>query len=224
MIPPHAARQNGYVVGTGTPRKTVATSTTLDVFFGPFCEDSRRLFATIKKLAWKKSKVLLVRAHLFPLPYNAGSFLAAQTCVSAGIVTANRSMVPTCLEVLYSDDNQKRIKTAALTNATTPQIISQLIDLISVNLQVDRSQLKAQMEQGLESGQRSYTVTKSDWKFGASKGVFATPAVFLNDVQIFGYDPKGAKHGEDHAEGQLSAMTTAEWERFLSPVLQQSNV
>ena len=215
-LPLHAKKLNGYALNAVT-RPTAQ----MDIFFGPFCEDSKRLFPTIKRLAAAVDS-LSVRVHLFPLPYNMGSFLAAQSCVAAGIVSNETDMVPACLALLYEGSNQKRIKTNALTNSTVPQTTAELVDLVSSHLHVDRTALSQQMQQGLESGASSYDATKSDWKYGTSKGVFATPAVFINHVQVFGYDAQGAKQGSDHAEGQLASMTLADWEAFIAPVLESS--
>lgn len=79
------------------------------------------------------------------------------------------------------------------------------------------------MKQGLESGGASYDLTKSDWRYGSGLGVFATPAVFVNGVQIFGYDAQGAEAGTDHAEGMLASMTLDEWMHLLQPTLNKTS-
>jgi len=213
-IPMHAARLNGYVL-----HSRPSATNKLDVFLGPFCEDSRRAFSSLKSLSMKEKRIE-VRAHLFPLPYNTGSFFAAQTCVAAGVVSSNKSVVPRCLELLYTGETQKKLKTNALENYTSPELIQELVELISSSLSLDKNALSQQMVQGLEGGASSYTLTKSDYKYGTSMGVFSTPSVFLNGVQIFGYDAQGAKKGTDHAEGQLASMACQDWERFLAPVLE----
>jgi hypothetical protein len=44
--------------------------------------------------------------------------------------------------------------------------------------------------------------------------VFATPAVFINGVQVFGWNPTG-----QHAEGDLADMTTSDWKKLLDPLM-----
>jgi len=215
-LPLQSLVQNGYAL-----QPVQDPIAKLDVFLGPFCEDSRRAFPTFAELASKLPRVEL-RLHLFPLPYNYGSFLAAQACVSAGLVV-NHTIVPRCLQLIYTGDTQKTVKTHALFNYTAPQVITELVDLISSGLGVDKQALTAQMQQGLESGAGSYSLTKSDYKYGTTLGVYATPAVFVNNVQIFGYDAKGATVGTDHAEGALADMTVADWKAFLRPVVENNS-
>jgi len=213
-IPLHGRIRNGYPLHA-VPHEVVAE---LDVFLGPFCEDSRKAFPTFKALAqYNSQRGLAVRLHLFPLPYNHLSFLPAQVCVSAGII-ANATAVVNCMEFLYTGDHQATIKTHALYNYTVPRVIDELVSVVSEHLRMDKEQLAKQMQQGLESGAESYTRTKSDWKYGTSLGVFATPSVFVNGVQIFGYTPSG-----DHAEGALADMTMEQWQSILDPVLPGSN-
>ena len=221
---------NGYVVGTGTSARAPSPQQ-LDVFLGPFCEDSRRMWPVIGQTADARAGKTEVRVHIFPLPYNIGSFLPAQACVASAMLTNHSETAVRCLDILYAGDNQKRLKTAALVNATTPQVIDSLVDLLAAPLGVKRSALEAQLAQGLESGASSYARTKvrprrprahtrahrgvrsralllvvptacgryltfvstwprlrvawqSDWKYGCSRGVFSTPSVFLNGVQV----------------------------------------
>jgi hypothetical protein len=178
----------------------------MDVFLGPFCEDSRRMWPVLKALSSQTVGSTAVRVHIFPLSYNLGSFLPAQACVASSILSNRSETAVTCLDIVYAGDNQKRIKTAAMVNATTPQVIESLVTLLAAPLGVSRTALQAELAQGLESGARSYGRTKSDWKYGCSRGVFATPSVFLNGVQLHGYDASGS-----HGEGDLAALAVSDW-------------
>ena len=73
-----------------------------------------------------------------------------------------------------------------------------------------------QLVQELEGGAESYDLTKSDWKYGCSNGVFATPSVFINGVQVYGYSLMGGHH----AEGDLAAMSLADWQALLDPLVE----
>ena len=101
-------------------------------------------------------------------------------------------------------------------NFTVPQVIDELVTLISTALSVDKAKLQAQLVQELEGGAESYDLTKSDWKYGCSNGVFATPSVFINGVQVYGYSLMGGHH----AEGDLAAMSLADWQALLDPLVE----
>ena len=79
-------------------------------------------------------------------------------------------------------------------------------------LGVSSSSLAADLKQSLESGSASYTQTKISLKYGYSHGVYATPSVLLNGVQIFGHDQ--AKGGM-HSEGEFPKLSVHDWEYLL---------
>lgn len=172
----------------------------------------------INQLASIYSSKIDIRVHLFPLPYNQGSFLVAQACVASGIIQKSSRTVLECLQLMF--DNQKDIKTKAMNTHTVPQVIDDLVDLISGNMSVSKDALAKQMVQELEGGASSYAVTKSDWKFGTSMGVFATPAVFVNGVQLFGFDSNGG----GHAEGDLASMNVSDWRKVLDEIVASNGV
>ena len=58
----------------------------------------------------------------------------------------------------------------------------------------------------------SYTLTKSDFKYGCSLGVFATPAVFVNGAAVT------ASSGDDHPEGVFVSMSVSDWRAVLAPI------
>ena len=109
--------------------------------------------------------------------------------------------------MLYAGDNQKEIKTLAMVNGTSTAVIVALVSLLAVPLGPARCMLSrsayanyddlpgvkpdtlhANLVQGLESGAPSYTQAKLSLKYGQSHGVFSTPSVLFNGIQIFGYD------------------------------------
>jgi hypothetical protein len=158
---------------------------TMEAFLGPFCEDSRAMWPTLKALAAARGPSTDIRVHLYPLPYNVGSWLPAQACDAAATLRQNSSSVFTqCVSLLYEGDNQKRIKTLALANGTTADVIRSLVELVAEPLGVSREVLTANLNQGLESGSPSYTKTKLSLKYGQSNGVFSTPAVLFNGIQV----------------------------------------
>ena len=170
------------------------------------------MFPTVRALAAARPTTE-VRLHVFPLPYNIGSWLPAQACVAAALLTNSSSAAVDCLAVLYSGDNQRTLKTAAMVNATTPALTAQLVHLLAGPLGIKAAALTSELTKtGPESGPPSYAATKADYKFGCARGVYATPSVFLNGVQLTGYD---ASAGGSHPEGQLAALNVSEWERVL---------
>ena len=54
---------------------------------------------------------------------------------------------------------------------------------------------------------------KSDFKYGASRGVFSTPSFYLNQVPVFGTG--------QHAEGTLAAFSLQDWQGVLDPILKE---
>ena len=172
------------------------------------------MWPTLKALAVKRGSQTYIRMHFFPLPYNLGSWLPAQACTAAahlGSQPASRTFVE-CATLLYSGSNQKRIKTLAMVNGTTNDVIAALVDLLATPLHVDKNVLTANLRQDLESGAPSYTQTKLSLKFGQSNSVFATPSVLLNGVQIFGYD---STHGGLHSEGEFADLSVEDWVSLL---------
>lgn len=209
---------NGYALpssNTGTSEFSSGI-TVFDAFLGPFCEDSKEALPTMKALneyyATEFPNRLFTKIHIFPLPYNLGSFLPAQACVATGLLTGSNDLVIPCLELIYA--NQTAIKTFAMENGTVPQVISELARQISDALPVDYDSLNKELAQNLESGGESYELTKSDWKYGCSRGVFATPSFFINQVPIYGVGT--------HAEGYLAALSVSEWREILDPIVNRT--
>ena len=66
MLPLQAAKINGFL----HPASARTAGTMFDVYYGPFCEDSKRMYATTKSLGDAYGKKLHLRTHIFPLPYN----------------------------------------------------------------------------------------------------------------------------------------------------------
>ncbi len=145
-IPPErtvpAQFANGYPISTGPPG-----GWTMDVFLGPFCEDSKQMYPTLIALAEEHRGVIGIRLHIFPLPYNIGSFLAGQSCVAGRILSNHTGTAVDCLRVLYQGDNQRNLKSQALGNATTPMQIEALVDLLAVPLGVDAAAMLSQLQQ-----------------------------------------------------------------------------
>ena len=230
-LPLAAGRLNGYPISTSAS----SPSAKLDVYLGPFCEDSRRFWPMLRKLdATYAPKGLEIRVHIFPLAYNLQSVLAAQSCVAAGVVVAassgaknatsmaavDRETVIKCLDLLYDGDNQRTVKQAAMSGHTTEQVIHQLVALVGGQVAgVDPAKLEKQLVQGLESGASSYDMTKSDLKFGQAHGVFATPSVHLNGMAIVGVDD--AAQGQGHMEGALASLTEQQWSTLIDEILAQ---
>ena len=103
------------------------------------------------------------------------------------------------------------LKTYAMEIMTTPEFIAELSTEIATQLPISSDDLMAELAQGLESGGLSYTLAKSDLKYGTSRGVFATPSYFLNQVPLYGTG--------SHAEGTLAAFTMDDWVELVDPVV-----
>ena len=108
-------------------------------------------------------------------------------------------------------DNQEALKSYAMETMTTPEFIAELSTEIAAQLPISSDDLTAELAQGLESGGLSYTLAKSDLKYGTSRGVFATPSYFINQVPLYGTG--------SHAEGTLAALTLDEWKELVDPVV-----
>ena len=111
--------------------------------------------------------------------------------------------------------SQPELKTFALESGTVPSVTEALVQQLTAAFpDLSADALREEMAQGLESGEASYDLTKSDWKYGTSRAVFATPAYFINQVALYG-------EGE-HPEGQLAAFTVDEWREILDPIVNAS--
>ena len=211
-----ASVNNGYLISSAEVRGS-HFATSFDVFLGPFCEDSKVALPVIKQLAAAYDAEDLgaffqPRIHLFPLPYNHLSFLPAQACVATGLLIGTGQVVP-CLDVVFA--NQTALKTFALESGTVPSVTEALVQQLTAAFpDLSADALREEMAQGLESGEASYDLTKSDWKYGTSRAVFATPSYFINQVALYG-------EGE-HPEGQLAAFTVDEWREILDPIVNAS--
>jgi len=208
-IVPFQAR--GTRPGYSLVKPTQYVEKTVDVFLDVFCEDSKATWPTLRALAAARPDVD-VRVNLFPLPYNLGSWLPTQGCTAAALLTnASRTLVD-CLDLIYAGDTQKTIKTLAMVNGTTADVVAAVVAAIARPLGVDGPTLTAHLQQGLEGGSPSYSVAKRSLKFGQSHGVFATPSILLNGVQIYGFDSAG--YGQ-HAEASWTTFTVADWDAML---------
>ena len=72
------------------------------------------MYPTLSALADEQMGSTTIRLHIFPLPYNIGSFLAGQACVAGRILSNDTNTAVECLRVLYDGDNQRNLKSAAL--------------------------------------------------------------------------------------------------------------
>ena len=126
------------------------------------------MFPTVIALGDQLSDYTSIRLHIFPLPYNIGSFLAGQACVATHILSNNTGAAVDCLSIIYQGDNQRNLKSQALGNATTPMQIQALVNLTAVPLGVDAAAMTKQLQQGLESGAQSYDAAKADFKYGCT--------------------------------------------------------
>ena len=164
MVPWLSVYENGYRMGStsSSDGSGARQQQTLDVFLGPFCEDSKHMFPTLTQLSRGREGVTEVRAHIFPLPYNIGSWPLAQACAAAAIISNSSTTAVDCLGLIYSGDNQRSIKTRAMVIATTPQLIDAIVQLLAAPLGVDGAALQRQLAQGLESGASSYDKAKAD--------------------------------------------------------------
>jgi len=186
---------------------------TVDVFLGPFCEDSRALYPTLVQLAKARGPATDIRVHLYPLPYNLGSWLPAQACTAAASIRGNSSKVfNDCISLLYTGENQKQVKNLAMINGSSSDVIDAVVSLFATPLGVNPTTLHDNLVQGLESGPPSYSQTKLSLKYGQSHGVFSTPSVMFNGIQIFGYDDT---NGGLHAEGSFTELTVKDWQHLL---------
>lgn len=184
---------------------------TMDVFLDMWCEDSKATWPTLKALAAARPDVD-VRIQLFPLPYNFGSWLPAQSCTAAAMLTGTSQTFIECVDIIYSNTTQHDIKSLALVNGTTRDVIDALVAVLAGPLGIAADDLRKNVQSDLESGPPSYSFTKRALKYGQSNGIFATPSILLNGVQIHGAD-----HSNDgtHAEGGWISMALADWEAML---------
>ena len=199
----------------------------LDAFLGPFCEDSLLALPTLGALAARYApEHLEVRAHIFPLPYNQGSWLVAQACAGAALEatagTGADNSTAACLRAVYAQ--QMALKDLATWNYTVPSMIEAIVDVVvawpAFRGHLDRNALLAQLDfshqppHGTGPQPAAYDAAKADWKYGCSRGVYATPTFLVNQIAISG--------SGEHPEGKLAAMTVDEWAAVLDPIVNSS--
>lgn len=185
----------------------------LDVYLGPFCEDSNAFWPTLKELAQHYgTETLEVRTFMFPLPYNFGSFIVAQSCAAAHVLgdlpegRLKQDTFFSCVDYLYS--HQHELKTASQFTQNQKGMIESWADIVSNNLKLSRSDFLLQMDiSDLEGGNTSYALAKSDWKYGTYRGVFGTPAYFLNGVQL------------GQSADYMGRWNQSRWTEILDPIL-----
>eukprot|EP00937_MAST-01D_sp_MAST-1D-sp2_P001553 g1553.t1 len=222
-IPFMASTLNGFVLG----EKRGIGATKLDAFLGPFCEDSLLALPTLTQLASRyNADALEVRVHIFPLPYNQGSWLCAQAC--AGAVEAGRggtadSRAADSLRAIYAQ--QMQLKDLATWNYTVPAMIARLADVLTAAFgtgRLERAALLAQLDfshqppHGSGAQPAAYDAAKRDWKYGCSRGVYATPTFLINNVAIAG--------SGEHPEGKLASLSIDEWQAILDPIVNSTSV
>ena len=96
QVPYHA--RGGRTGFSMAPRSSYA-SQTMDVFLDMFCEDSKATWPTLKALAAKRPDVD-IRIQLFPLPYNFGTWMPAQACTAAAMLTNSSATFVKCVDVM----------------------------------------------------------------------------------------------------------------------------
>ncbi|KAF0694626.1 Aste57867_14522 [Aphanomyces stellatus] len=146
----------------------------IDFFLDLLCPDSRNAYPNVVKLADTYPLDVRVRFHHFPLPYHRNAFVlhqAAQVILNA---TDDDHSFATWADIIFKnqavfnesvalDGVTSQIKTIAA--AAFPDLVGSVID------------------QGLKTRQRNLEV-RYDFKYGGTRGVYGTPAIFINDIFV----------------------------------------
>jgi len=176
-VPFYATRPSGHRLSKS------AASNRLDVYVGPFCEESRHALTAIQNISTHYDGQLEVVIHLFPLSYNLGSFIVARAMYAVDLISNGTAFWPYLFD-LYA--RQPDIKAAFVSTLSNNEMVVELADLAASH-GINRAAFNAQMGYNATNpltNSESYVRAKAEWKEGCARGVFATPSFFFNHAQI----------------------------------------
>jgi protein-disulfide isomerase len=145
----------------------------IELFLDMVCPDSRTaLFELEKVYPYYDSNVRLT-IHLFPLPYHRNAFMSTQ---AAYVVNHH------CPQSFYEFIKVSYRNLEDLTDISTMDLnANQVAKLIVGNAKLSKCKHE-NFETDLQPVSLFSSEARSAWKFGASRGVFGTPFVFVNGV------------------------------------------
>uniref|UniRef100_A0A2C9L2P2 Thioredoxin-like fold domain-containing protein n=1 Tax=Biomphalaria glabrata TaxID=6526 RepID=A0A2C9L2P2_BIOGL len=172
-------RPLGFVYKDGQPTASVRLASFLDLT----CPDSLEAFKILLQVADSFSdRSVQLRLYLFPLPYHTNSHLlskAARFLDDFTKVSPSNATVFDWIQLVFS--NMRYLSTRATSNSTEVEVVDYVTSLAQSLFHVSAEQFK----HGIYNASID-RMTRLEWKYGATRGVYATPMFTINDVFVNG--------------------------------------
>ncbi|XP_071849039.1 uncharacterized protein [Apostichopus japonicus] len=144
----------------------------IDLFLDLTCPDSKAAYPVVKQVADYYGNDVHLKTYMFPLPYHRASFLTCQG--TFGIDSFNKNLTYDWINTVF--DQQSSLYNSLTANLGDDKIYDILGTMaVSVGLKADDF---------IKRSAASGTDTRVQWKYGCTRGVYGTPAAFVNGVNL----------------------------------------
>ncbi|XP_021756577.1 uncharacterized protein LOC110721684 [Chenopodium quinoa] len=168
------AKFDGFVYGN--PKKFNPESILLEAFFDPVCPDSRDAWPPLKQaLHFYGYKISLV-VHPFPLPYHDNAFATSRALHIDNEL--NSSATYPLWESFFKDQNKFYNKQTS--SMTRNEILDHIVNFVTKSV---GHAYYSDVKSGFND-RKTDLKTRVSFKYGCSRGVFGTPAFYVNGFPL----------------------------------------
>ncbi|KAI8898296.1 hypothetical protein BC833DRAFT_620482 [Globomyces pollinis-pini] len=152
---------------------TVNPKVIFEVFLDLHCPDSKEAFKISQYLLTNlPDKSIQIKYHFYPLPYHPYAFPAT------ALAFAIAKEYPNQLLTYVNNTFNHLAEFYDIPHKSFQQVIDQIVD-IGVESGLERSFLAASIQEPINTN-----TAKQAWKYGANRGVYATPQFYVNGVYV----------------------------------------
>ncbi|CAI0435089.1 unnamed protein product, partial [Linum tenue] len=170
-LPP--AKFDGFLYSSG---RVDPDAILIEAFFDPVCPDSRDSWPPLKLALDHYGPRVSLRLHLLPLPYHDNAFVASRALHIANLLNAS-STFP-LMEQFFK--YQEKFYNDQTINLSKASVVKQVVDFATPAV---GNFLHSEFETAFND-RRTDLKTRVSFKFSASRGVYGTPAFYINGFAL----------------------------------------
>ncbi|KMS99600.1 hypothetical protein BVRB_1g022470 [Beta vulgaris subsp. vulgaris] len=168
------AKFDGFVYGK--PNKFNPDRILIEAFFDPVCPDTRDSWPPLKQILHYYGSKLSLVVHPFPLPYHDNAFVSSRALHIVNEL--NSSATYPLWESFFKD--QEKFYNQKTSNMTRVEILDHIVNFTTKS--VGHAYYSA-VKSGF-SDRKTNLKTRVSFKYGCSRGVYGTPAFFVNGFPL----------------------------------------
>jgi protein-disulfide isomerase len=169
----------------GFDQGNTSSSVLIEAFYDLQCPDSKASYPALLQLLEQHGSEVLLRMHLFPLPYHRSGFLSAQSARVVQTLNSNDQLFHWFNVYFAAQGNFTNLATGDQSN---DWIIAQIAKLASTSLVresgMDQDEYYTEFIKRMAYGSDYDANTRIAWKYACSRGVSGTPFFFVNGVYV----------------------------------------